>query len=90
VLPFISRQSSRGVPSSRTAPYDYMKANADTIAPEGMRRIEGGTLRFFHKGTNKRWRDILTTEDLQRYEEVVARNLTPDCTHWLETGVMVD
>ena len=41
---------------------------------------------FFHKGTNGRWRDVLTKEDLRLYDAAVARELTPDCAHWLENG----
>jgi len=69
--------------------FDYMKRNADSIAPKGMRRIEGGTSNFFHKGTNGRWRDVLTPADLSRFAQTVAEKLTPDCARWLETGVML-
>ena len=41
---------------------------------------------FFHKGTNGRWRDVLTAEEVQMYEEKAAQVLTPDCRAWLEQG----
>ncbi len=45
-----------------------------------------GVNTFFNKGTNGRWRDILTPTDLQKYDEVVAANLSKDCAHWLVTA----
>ena len=45
--------------------------------------FEGGASRFFHKGTNGRWRDVLTEEDLARYESAAAR-LDPELRAWLE------
>lgn len=46
---------------------------------------DGGNT-FINKGTNGRWRDILTADDIARYEAEVAKNLTPECARWLETG----
>ena len=34
----------------------------------GAGRFEGGADRFFHKGTNGRWHDVLTESDLALYE----------------------
>jgi aryl sulfotransferase len=48
--------------------------------------FEGGQRRFFFKGTNERWRGVLTEGDLALYEEAKARVLSPDCAAWLETG----
>jgi aryl sulfotransferase len=49
------------------------------------RWFEGGSDRFFFKGTNGRWRDVLTAEDLALYETAVAR-LEPGLRRWLEAG----
>ena len=46
----------------------------------------GSRKNFFHKGTNGRWRNMLTEEDLQLYNAAVARELTSDCANWLENG----
>jgi aryl sulfotransferase len=43
-----------------------------------------GANTFFFKGTNGRWKDILSAEELALYEEKVAQVLTPDCRAWLE------
>ncbi len=45
-----------------------------------------GANTFFHKGTNGRWKDVLTSADLELYEKAVARVLSPDCAQWLERG----
>lgn len=64
--------------------FDYMRA--DAIAGGQSRVFKQGGATFFNKGTNGRWRDVLTADDLARYQAEVARNLTPECAHWLETG----
>jgi len=48
--------------------------------------FEGGANRFFHKGTNGRWRDVLDADDLALYEEAKKRILEPACADWLERG----
>lgn len=50
--------------------------------------FKGGSKTFLNKGTNGRWKDVLSEEELQLYTEAVTRVLTPDCAHWLETGEM--
>lgn len=47
--------------------------------------FEGGVERFLFKGTNGRWRDVLTDDDLERYEQAAAR-LDPGLRAWLEGG----
>lgn len=46
-----------------------------------------GAQTFFFKGTNGRWKDVLTNEELAMYEKTASKVLTPDCRAWLE-GVM--
>ena len=48
--------------------------------------FEGGGANFINKGTNGRWRDVLSAEEIAKCDEVAARNLSPDCAHWLKTG----
>ena len=47
--------------------------------------FEGGASRFFHKGTNGRWREVLTESDLALYEAAAA-DLDPELRSWLEAG----
>lgn len=49
-----------------------------------------GAASFFNKGTNGRWRDVLSPEEAARCDEVAAARLTPDCAHWLKTGELRD
>ncbi|NWG92600.1 MAG: sulfotransferase domain-containing protein [Parvularculaceae bacterium] len=48
--------------------------------------FEGGGANFINKGTNGRWRDVLSPEEVAKADHCAARNLTPDCAHWLKTG----
>jgi aryl sulfotransferase len=60
---------------------------AEKKAPPGMPEVfRGGQQTFFNKGTNGRWRDVLTDEDLELYAAAKQRVLEPDCARWLETG----
>ena len=63
-----------------------MKRDAALLGPEMGMIFEGGADRFLYKGTNERWRDVLTAEDLSLYESAAARSLTPDLKRWLEGG----
>lgn len=67
--------------------FDYMRANGDKLSAMVNDFFEGGIAQsFIHKGTNGRWRDMLSDEEIRKYEETATRNLTPDCAAWLETG----
>ena len=46
--------------------------------------MSGGAQTFFHRGTNGRWKDVLTESDLELYEAAVARELSDECARWLE------
>jgi len=48
--------------------------------------FRGGNAAFINKGTNGRWREVLTEADLELYEAAKTRVLTPDCAAWLEQG----
>jgi hypothetical protein len=50
------------------------------------RAFKGGTDAFIYKGTNGRWRGVLTEQDLALYEAAKRRVLEPDCAEWLEQG----
>ena len=51
--------------------------------------FENGVDSFFHKGTNGRWRDVLTQAQLDRYAALVANGLPDDAARWLESGSLV-
>ena len=52
--------------------------------------FDGGGRTFVHKGTNGRWKDVLTPAEIARCDEVAAKYLSPECAHWLKTGEMPD
>ena len=67
------------------ATFESMKQEAQAGTERMALVFEGGSDRFFFKGTNGRWRDVLTAEDLALYETAVAR-LEPELRRWLEGG----
>jgi aryl sulfotransferase len=68
------------------ATFASMKRDAALLGEEMGMIFEGGADRFLYKGTNDRWRDVLTAEDLALYEAAAARTLTPELKRWLEGG----
>jgi len=66
--------------------FDYMKANAAKSVPLGGAFWEGGAETFIHKGTNGRWREILSAEQTRRYEKRAMTELGAECAHWLASG----
>jgi aryl sulfotransferase len=68
--------------------FHAIKRNPRKIGdPERAAQIwEGGINIFINKGTNGRWKEILTTEDLNLYDEQVNNLLEPECRRWLENG----
>jgi aryl sulfotransferase len=59
-----------------------MKARADEIA-DFESHFVGGADTFLYKGTNGRWRDILTAYELAAYDDAVARAMPPECAAWM-------
>jgi len=51
--------------------------------------FKNGAASFFNKGTNGRWREVLSAEEIARCDAVAAERLTPDCAHWLRTGELL-
>ena len=81
-----------------TVPPDRWPALVEAAGLEAMRRdgevlmgsvagiFRGGAGRFFHAGTNGRWRGVFREEDLALYEAKVAAELPPACARWLAHG----
>jgi aryl sulfotransferase len=66
--------------------FDWMKAHAELAAPLGGAVWEGGADTFINKGVNGRWKDVLSAEESQAYEDACVQRLGVDCAHWLKTG----
>lgn len=71
------------------ARFDAMRRDGATLMSHVAEMFEGGAARFFHRGTNDRWRGVLAGEDLALYEEKVRVRLPPDCAAWLAGGRLV-
>jgi aryl sulfotransferase len=71
---------------AQAAGFDAMKASGEALLPKIGAFFDHGSQRFLNKGTNGRWRDVLTEADLARYEAVFRRKVSPACADWLEHG----
>lgn len=66
--------------------FDYMKAHAAALSPMLEMVFRGGGSAFVNKGTNERWRDVLSAEEVAKCDRLARENLGPECAHWLVTG----
>lgn len=66
--------------------FDGMKKNGADYAPGGGVFWKGGADTFLNKGTNGRWKGVLTEEELAQYDAACEKALTPQCRAWLEAG----
>lgn len=64
---------------------DRMRDDARRDGDPAAMIFDGGVARFIYKGTNGRWRDVLTEDDLALYEQAAAA-LDPALRTWLEGG----
>lgn len=70
--------------------FTWMREAAGT-APRMMVHdiIEDGLSAFVHKGTNGRWKDVLSPEEVALADRLAAEHLPLDCAHWLKTGELL-
>jgi aryl sulfotransferase len=71
---------------AEAASFAAMKRDAAAIVPIADTVWEGGAERFVYKGVNGRWRDVLTADDLARYEALAARKWTVAQAAWIRDG----
>ena len=64
--------------------FEAMKANGERVG--SFWNFDGGAQSFLFKGTNGRWRDVLTADELDAYQRRVAELLPPEAATWLERG----
>ncbi len=65
---------------------DSMREAGATIMPRGGEIWQRGPETFFNKGTNERWRGVLTDSDIALYEDRLAREVSPNLAAWLGQG----
>jgi len=64
--------------------FDAMRARADEIGT--FWNFEGGAQSFLFKGTNGRWRDVLSDSEVAAYDRRAAELLPADALCWLAGG----
>jgi aryl sulfotransferase len=66
--------------------FETVKADpSKVVGPMAEAIWHGGAQTFIHKGTNGRWKDVLTADELALYDLAMAK-LPPACAQWLESG----
>jgi aryl sulfotransferase len=68
---------------------DYMRrAAASNAESDAMLKghFKDGANTFFNKGTNGRWKDVLSAAEIALADQVAGQRLDPDCARWLRTG----
>ncbi len=73
-------------PLMQVVSLDAMREREARLNKSWSATFKDGAGTFFYKGTNGRWRDVLSAEEVQMYEAKAAQVLTPDCRAWLEQG----
>jgi aryl sulfotransferase len=68
------------------AGFETMKAQGDLLLPIAQHVRDRGSSRFFNNGTNGRWRDVFSPDDLTRYDHLVSTRFTPDLARWVAHG----
>ena len=81
----ISVPPSQWPPAVERCTFESMRSQGERLG-EIDRLFEGGAKSFIFKGTNGRWRDVLTAEELATYASRVAELLPAPAALWLEKG----
>ncbi len=68
------------------ASFETMKAQGEVMMPQLRNNFDHGAQRFINKGFNGRWKDVLTAQDLSRYDALVGRMLSAPLAAWIENG----
>lgn len=66
--------------------FAWMKDNADRLMPITGMIFDSGGKGFINKGTNNRWRDVLSADDCAKFDAVMRERLGAECAEWLERG----
>jgi aryl sulfotransferase len=69
--------------------FGYMQSNAASLTPVLRQALKGGANTFFHRGEGGGWRELLTPQDIAKYEGRMREELTPDCAKWMTCGSIV-
>ena len=68
------------------ASFDAMQRDGPTLVSAVTFLFDTGSQRFFHKGTNERWRGLFREEDLAAYDAKIEARFPPECALWVARG----
>jgi len=71
------------------ASFESMKREGGSLMPQLDSLLDRGHQNFFYKGTNSRWRSVLTDLDVDLYEQKIKAELSPALIRWLTDGRLV-
>jgi aryl sulfotransferase len=63
-----------------------MKRDAAKLVKRAEEMLNGGAATFINKGTNGRWRGVMTDDELAQYERAASMVMEPACKSWMEQG----
>ncbi|ORY28923.1 P-loop containing nucleoside triphosphate hydrolase protein [Rhizoclosmatium globosum] len=63
--------------------FAYMKQNEAMFQPSDAILVPG---HFINKGTNKRWKDLMTSEEVQAFENAYATHFSPELIEFVKYG----
>jgi aryl sulfotransferase len=66
--------------------FEAMRRDGAALMPQAAEHWQGGMGTFLNKGSNERWRGVLTEADLAAYHARATATLEPACIAWLERG----
>ncbi len=68
------------------AGFEAMRRDGPSLMSSVASIFKEGSERFFFKGTNQRWRGVVSDDDLSLYETKASEMLPPDCARWVSQG----
>jgi aryl sulfotransferase len=71
---------------AEAAGFEAMRRDGDVLMGRTGGIFQGGAGRFFHMGTNERWRGHFRAEDLALYDAKLQARLPVGCARWVSGG----
>jgi aryl sulfotransferase len=71
---------------AEAATFESMRRDGDALVPMAKMAWDKGAERFINKGTNERWKEFLTADDLARYEALAAKKWSKAADAWIRHG----
>jgi aryl sulfotransferase len=68
------------------AGFEAMRRDGAALMSTVASIFKEGSERFFFKGTNERWRGIVSADDLARYQAKAEALFSPECSRWVAQG----